>query len=109
MLLAAGFDPVVANTNCIVYPLCDAIVAYEAVPRNDPVNPAVDATLPLNTAGPMFVNVPDPDTIKDPVICTCDPEAKIKFERSSPLPVPFPTIKALCADDAILYAPCTCW
>ena len=36
-MLAAGFDPVVANTNCIVYPLCDAIVAYEAVPRNEPV------------------------------------------------------------------------
>ncbi len=43
------------------------------VPENDPVNPAVDVTLPLNMAGPIFVKVDEPDTINDPVICTCDP------------------------------------
>jgi hypothetical protein len=76
--------------------------ANEAVPCNEPVNPAVDSTLPLNTAGPMFVNVLDPDTIKDPVICTCEPEAKIRFDLA-PSDVPLPTIKALCAEDEILY------
>jgi hypothetical protein len=41
----------------------------------------------------MFVKVLDPDTIKDPVICTCDPEAKIRFDLE-PSAVPFPTINA---------------
>jgi hypothetical protein len=50
----------------------------------------------------MFVKVLDPDTIKDPVICTCEPEAKIKFDLAAP-DVPFPTIKADCADDDRLY------
>ena len=52
----------------------EAVVANEAVPCNDPVNPAVAMTLP--------------------VTCTCEPEAKIRFDRSAPKPVPFPTIKA---------------
>ena len=56
----------------------------------------------------MFVNVLEPDTINDPVICTCEPEAKTKFDLAAPL-VPFPIIKALCADEDILYCPWTCW
>ena len=65
-------------------------------------NPEVDVILPLNIAGPMFINVPDPDTIKDPVICTCEPDANIRFDLETSA-VPLPTIKALCADDERLY------
>ena len=57
------------------------------------MNPAVEVILPLNIAGPMFVNVPDPDTIKDPVICTCEPEANIRFDLVE-FDVPLPTINA---------------
>ena len=53
-----------------------ALAAYDAevaVPENDPVNPAVDVKLPLNTAGPIFVNVPLPDTINEPVTVIVEP------------------------------------
>ena len=55
----------------------------------------------------MFVNVPDPDTIKDPVICTCEPEAKIRFDLATS-DVPLPCINADSTEDERLYAPCTC-
>ena len=71
------------------YEALSACVANEAVPNNDPVNPAVAITLP--------------------VICTWEPEAKIKFDRSAPSPVPLPRINADCAEEDILYCPCTCW
>ena len=75
-------DPV--NGNAGAYEALNACVANEAVPCKDPVNPPVAITLP--------------------VICTCDPEAKIKFDLK-PSAVPLPTIKADCADEAILYCP----
>lgn len=63
------------------------------VPENDPVNPAVDVTLPLNIAGPIFVKVDEPDTTSDPVICTCDPDANIRLLLLL-ISVPLPTTKA---------------
>jgi hypothetical protein len=53
-----------------------ALAAYDAdvaVPENDPVNPAVDVKLPLNTAGPIFVNVDEPDIVNEPVINIVEP------------------------------------
>ena len=76
------------NGNAGAYEALSAWVAYEAVPCNEPVNPAVAITLP--------------------VTCTCEPEAKIRFDLA-PIPVPLPTIKADSAEDERLYAPCTCW
>ena len=43
-----------------------------------------------------------------PVTCTCEPEAKIKFDLDA-FDVPLPTMNADCADDSRLYCPCTCW
>jgi len=57
--------------------------AVVAVPCKEPVNPAVAMTLP--------------------VTCTCEPDAKIRFDRSAPSPVPLPTINALCAEEERLY------
>jgi len=42
--------------------------AEAANPNNEPVNPSVLVTLPENIAGPIFVNVPDPDTVSEPVM-----------------------------------------
>ena len=63
----------------------DADVAYDELiaalaevavpdidPLNDPVNPVVDVTEPLNIAGPIFVNVPLPVTVNEPVIVIVD-------------------------------------
>ena len=61
---------------------------------------------PLRVCVP--VNVPDPDTIKDPVICTSEPDVKIRFDLAGAL-VPFPIINAPCADEDMLYCPWTCW
>jgi hypothetical protein len=77
-------DVIVCTTNvCAVnVPLVkklsadDAVAANDAdvaVPENDPVNPAVDVKLPLNIAGPIFVNVPLPDTVNEPVINIVEP------------------------------------
>ena len=63
-------EPAVATE---VTPLLTTLVAQDAVPCNDPVNPAVAITLP--------------------VTCTVEPEAKIKFDLE-PSAVPFPTINA---------------
>ena len=43
-----------------------------------------------------------------PVISTCEPDAKTRL-LLDPSAVPFPTMKADCAEDDILYCPCTCW
>ena len=48
----------------------DAVIAVFAqllVPNNEPVIPSVTSNDPLNTAGPIFVNVEDPETVSDPV------------------------------------------
>jgi hypothetical protein len=47
-----------------------AFVARLDVPCNEPVNPFVPVTLPLNMAGPIFVKVFEPDTVREPVITT---------------------------------------
>jgi hypothetical protein len=44
----------------------------------------------------------EPEMIADPVICTCEPEAKIRFDLA-PSDVPLPTINADWADDDKLY------
>ena len=54
------------------------MVAKEAVPCNDPVIL--------------------PDTFNEPVICTVDPAANIKFDLVDSL-VPLPKINALCIDE----------
>jgi hypothetical protein len=46
----------------------EAVKAYEEVPNSEPVIPCVTISDPLNIAGPMFVNVDEPDTVNDPVI-----------------------------------------
>jgi hypothetical protein len=77
--------PFKANEAVNAYEALTAFKTYEevvAVPCKDPVNPAVATMLP--------------------VICTTEPEAKIKFDLALSA-VPLPTIKALCADDDILY------
>ena len=78
----------------------------------------------------MCSSAPDPDTIiipgvgvgvvvlgastkmsfssNEPVISTCEPDAKIKFDLLL-FAVPFPCMKADCADDDIFYWPCMCW
>ena len=69
-LADVAYDELTATLALVAY---DALKAYEedsaleAVPLNDPVNPLTAVTLPLNTAGPMFVNVELLDTIIDPV------------------------------------------
>ena len=50
-----------------------AKLAESALPLKDPLNPPTAVTDPLNTAGPMFVNVPEPETVRLPVIMTADP------------------------------------
>ena len=50
-----------------------AKLAESAFPEKDPLNPPTAVTDPLNTAGPMFVNVPEPETVKLPVIMIADP------------------------------------
>jgi hypothetical protein len=64
------YDELTATLALVAY---DELKAYEddsaleAVPLNDPVNPLTAVTLPLNTAGPIFVNVALLDTMNDPV------------------------------------------
>ena len=37
------------------------------VPENEPVIPSTTVTDPLNTAGPIFVNVEEPEMVSEPV------------------------------------------
>jgi hypothetical protein len=50
-----------------------AKLAESALPLKDPLNPAVEVTDPLNTAGPILIRVPEPETIRLPVIMIADP------------------------------------
>ena len=56
----------------IALPLTSNVAVGVPVPiPTNPPNEAVEAVCvidPLNTAGPMFVNVEEPDTVRDPVI-----------------------------------------
>jgi hypothetical protein len=53
----------------------------------------------------LFEDVMLPSTVKEPVISNCEPEANTRFDLFTPVPVPFPIIKALCAEDDRLYWP----
>ena len=83
-------------SNCVTPPFkaYDAVVALELdiakedVPNNEPVNPWV--------------------AITEPVTWKVLPEANTKL-LLAPTPVPFPIMKADCADEEMLYWPCTCW
>jgi hypothetical protein len=47
---------------------CVELEKTPLVARIEPVIPCVTFTDPLNTAGPIFVNVEEPDTVSEPVI-----------------------------------------
>ncbi len=56
----------------VLIPDAGILVKPEPFPWNDPLNepenPSIPITEPLNIAGPIFVNVDEPDTVNDPVI-----------------------------------------
>ena len=85
-------EAVVANELEIANELVTALddeTAKDAVPNKEPVNPWV--------------------AITDPVTWNCEPDANTRLLLFAPCPVPFPIIKADCADDDILNWPWTCW
>ena len=70
-LADVAYDELTAALALVAYDALIAALADVAVPDieplNDPVNPLTAVTLPLNTAGPIFVNVALLDTMNDPV------------------------------------------
>ena len=70
-LADVAYDELTAALALVAYDELIAALAEVAVPDieplNDPVNPLTAVTLPLNTAGPIFVNVALLDTMNDPV------------------------------------------
>ena len=64
---------------------------------------SVDPALEVPTVN-WLVIVDEPDTNNEPVIWNCELEAKTRFDLLE-ASTPFPIIKALCADEDILYWP----
>lgn len=79
----------------------DPVMLFAPITVLDPVM----KTLPLIVLVP--ISVLDPEINKDPVTCTTEAEAKIRFDLAAS-DVPFPRINADCAEDAMLNWPCAC-
>ena len=71
LIVPAGTDAAFnAYDAVVVYDDDTTLLAQLLVPCNEPVIPLVTFNDPLNTAGPIFVNVEEPETVNEPVTLT---------------------------------------
>ena len=71
LIVPAGTDAAFnAYDAVVVYDDDTTLLAQLLVPCNEPVIPLVTFNDPLNTAGPIFVNVDEPETVNEPVTLT---------------------------------------
>ena len=71
LIVPAGTDAAFSAYDAVVvYDDDTTLLAQLLVPCNEPVIPLVTFNDPLNTAGPILVNVDEPETVNEPVTLT---------------------------------------
>ena len=70
--------------------------------------PVVSVPAPNFTISPLNAGDVGGANINEPEIWNSEPEANIRFDLLE-ASTPFPIMKALCADEDMLYWPWTCW